>query len=238
MDDDVHVRPTRRTVLRTVAGVAGVAPALGMAGRVQAQERPDFDGWLDGVDGGYLDARGEDDVTVLVGADGNSGPFAFDPAGLWVDPGTTVTWEWTGEGHDHNVNAQSGADFKTDLVSEPGFTFSYTFEESGITTYQCDPHVSLGMKGAVAVGDVATTMPAAGQAGGRTFPGGAAGAAVMAAILGTTSLAVLAALSGEVADGLDSRTAGPSGAYGLAAGALGIGLLFVVIVTVRLLVGS
>lgn len=238
MDEDTY-RPTRRTVLRNTAGTAVTALALGAAGRARAQEeRPDFDGWLDGVDGGYLDARGQSEVTVLVGADGNTGSFAFDPAGLWVDPGTTVTWEWTGDGGGHNVNAQSGADFGTDIIAEAGFTFSYTFEESGITTYQCDPHATLGMKGAVAVGDVATTTVGGTQDGGISLPGGEAGAAVVLSMLGITGLAVLAALSGEFSDLLDGRTEGPSSAYRLAAGAIAVGMLLVVIVTVRLLVGG
>ncbi len=225
-------------MLRTTAGVAGSALTLGIAGRVSAQERPDFDGWLDGVDGGFQDARGQDEVTVLVGASGNSGSFAFDPAGLWIDPGTTVTWEWTGDGGGHNVSAQSGADFTTDVVAEAGFTYSHTFEDTGITTYQCDPHVSLGMKGAVAVGEVATESTGGAEGGGITLPGGDAGSAVVIAMLGTASLAVIAALSGEFADLLDRQTDGPNTAYRLAAGALGIGALFVIVVTVRLLVGG
>lgn len=236
---DASPRPTRRTVLRTAAGVTGAALALGAAGDVRAQEkRPDFGGWLAGVDGGYLDARGESEVRVLVGAEGNTGSFAFAPAGLWIDPGTTVTWEWTGEGGGHNVSARSGADFGTDIVSEAGFTFSYTFEESGVSTYQCDPHESLGMKGAVAVGDVATVS--AGVAEGRdlTLPGGEAGAAVVLSMLGITGLAAVAALSGEVSDMIDRRADGPSSAYRLAAGAIGIGTLLVAIVTFRLLVGG
>lgn len=239
MEDDTPPTPTRRTVLRTTAGVAGSAAALGAVGRASAQEeRPDFGGWLDGVDGGFLDARGQDTVTVLVGAEGNTGSFAFDPAGLWIDPGTTVTWEWTGAGGGHNVSAESGGEFGTDIVSEAGFTFSYTFEESGVTTYQCDPHATLGMKGAVAVGDVATVSTGSGGAGGIELPGGNAGAAVIIAMLGTASLAVLAALSGEFADLLERRTDGPDTAYRLAAGALGIGALFVLVVTVRLLIGA
>lgn len=240
MDDDTLSRPTRRTVIRTSAGVAGAALTIGTAGTARAQEqRPDFGGWLDGVDRGYLDARGESEVTILVGADGNTGSFAFDPAGLWIDPGTTVTWEWTGDGGGHNVNAQSGVSFQSETVAEAGYTFSQTFEESGVTTYQCDPHVSLGMKGAIAVGDVATTSVGSAEGGdGVTLPGGPAGAAVIIAMLGTASLAVVAALSGEFSDSIDRATDGPTSAYLTAAAAFGIGFLVMAVVIGRLLIGG
>ncbi|MFB6179016.1 MAG: plastocyanin/azurin family copper-binding protein, partial [Halorientalis sp.] len=38
-------------------------------------------------------------------------------------------------------------------VADAGVHFDYTFQDAGITTYYCEPHRSLGMKGAVAVGD-------------------------------------------------------------------------------------
>lgn len=159
---------TRRAFLRSAA--VGTAAAAGAAGTASAQAEPDFGGWLEGVDGGFEDHRGESEVTVQVGAEGNGGNYAFAPAGLWVDPGTEVTWEWTGQGQSHNVNNQEGpGDYQSEIVAEEGHTFSYTFEEAGISKYQCDPHVSLGMKGAVAVGD---DVPTAGGGGGEGGGGG------------------------------------------------------------------
>lgn len=164
----------RREFLLAATGTAAGATAV-VSTPASAQERPDFGGWLDGVDGGFEDARGADTVTVEVGADGNDGAFAFSPAGLWIDPGTTVTWEWTGAGGQHNVHSQDedGPEFESELTEEEGFTFEYTFEEGGISTYQCDPHASLGMKGAVAVGDdVPTTGGGGGEGGGGDGHGG------------------------------------------------------------------
>lgn len=161
----------RREFLWAATGTTAAATAVG-ASPARAQERPDFGGWLDGVDGGFEDARGESDVTVEVGADGNDGAFAFSPAGLWIDPGTTVTWEWTGAGGQHNVHAQEGADFESELSDEEGHTFEHTFEDEGIVTYQCDPHASLGMKGAVGVGE---EVPTTGGDGGHGGDGGASG---------------------------------------------------------------
>ncbi len=154
----------------TAATAAATRPAAAQEedGEDGGDEQPDWGGWLDGVDGGYQDARGESEVTVTVGAEGNDGTNAFDPAGLWVDPGTTVRWEWSGNG-DHNVNAQEGpASFQTDIIGDAGvhFEFEFTEAEAGITKYQCDPHVNLGMLGAVAVGeDVPTVSTGGGESG-------------------------------------------------------------------------
>ncbi|WP_459862429.1 plastocyanin/azurin family copper-binding protein, partial [Haloplanus litoreus] len=52
------------------------------------------------------DATGQDEVTITVGAQGNGGAFAFGPPAVQIDPGTTVVWEWNGEGGQHNVVAE------------------------------------------------------------------------------------------------------------------------------------
>lgn len=97
---------------------------------------------------GLVDWRERSEVTVRVGGCENG--FSFVPAAVRIDPGTTVTWEWTGLGGAHNVVAESG-DFETDIYAEEGTTFEYTFEESGTWLYYCAPHRALGMKGAVVV---------------------------------------------------------------------------------------
>jgi halocyanin-like protein len=152
---------SRRWVLRGAGVGAAAAVASGSAAGQESggggTQRPDFGGWLEGVDGGYRDARGQDEVTVLVGASGNGGAYAFAPAGLWVDPGTTVQFRWSGEGGAHNVVNDSGpaALDSGDPVDTSGVAYEYEFTEdnAGITNYICEPHVDLGMKGAVAVGD-------------------------------------------------------------------------------------
>jgi hypothetical protein len=68
-----------------------------------------------------------------------------------VDPGTTVVWEWTGEGGAHDVVSQEGEELESELVDEEGHTYEHTFEEAGETLYICTPHEAQGKKGAVAV---------------------------------------------------------------------------------------
>jgi halocyanin-like protein len=158
---------SRRSFLRTAGGTTAAAVAATAASGTAAAQEIDYGGWFDDVgnyDGTTVDATGQGEVTVSVGAEGNGGAFAFDPPAIQVDPGTTVVFEWTGEGGQHNVVSEEGDDFQSDLVAEAGFTFEHTFEEEGITTYYCEPHLSLGMKGAVAVGDVASS--GGGEGGG------------------------------------------------------------------------
>ena len=110
--------------------------------------------WLSDVEnyeGTVTDRTGQSEVTVQTGAEGNGGNLAFEPAAIRIDTGTTVVWEWTGKGGSHNVAAESGGDFESDLVSDAGHTFEQTFESTGVITYFCSPHRGVGMKGAVIV---------------------------------------------------------------------------------------
>ncbi len=101
----------------------------------------------DGNDGDASDFTGQDTVDVVVGA-GNG--LEFDPKNIVVDVGTTVVWEWTGEGGGHDVVETEGA-FESELVDEAGFTFEHTFEETGVFEYVCTPHQTSGMVGTVEV---------------------------------------------------------------------------------------
>jgi len=108
--------------------------------------------WFSNVDNydSVADETGSDQVTVSVGAQGNGGAFAYDPPAIRISTGTTVVWEWTGQGAQHNVAAEGGA-FESELNAEEGFTFEHTFSSSGTYRYACTPHRTLGMKGAVIV---------------------------------------------------------------------------------------
>jgi len=156
---------------------------------------PDFGGFLDPVgnfDGNVADARGQDTVTVAVGAQGNGGAFAFDPPAVHVDNGATVEFEWTGEGGGHNV-VQDGGDTldSGEPVANAGVNYEHTFDTDGIYNYICEPHESLGMKGSVVVG---TDYPTESGGGGADVPQvpnsaktlGIATTVVMLATLGLT----------------------------------------------------
>jgi len=99
---------------------------------------------------GVIDRRDRDEVTVEVGVAGNGGNLAYSPAAIAVTTGTTVVWEWTGEGGQHNVVEQDGG-FESALTDEAGHTFSNRFRTPQTALYYCVPHRSVGMRGAVVV---------------------------------------------------------------------------------------
>jgi halocyanin-like protein len=150
----------RREFLRTAGGAAGGAAAASAAtGSAAAAESgggggeappPDFDGYLSDVGNfdSVEDKTGQDKVTVKVGVDQGGGPYGFGPAAVHVDKGTTVVWEWTGNGS-HNVIHEGGS-FESELKSSG--TFEHTFDSDGLYKYFCQPHKSLAMKGGVVVG--------------------------------------------------------------------------------------
>ena len=167
----------RRKALRTIAVGAttgALATVAGPAGTAAAQsESTDLSEWFanTGNAGTVTDRTGESEVTVQVGTDGNGAGFGFGPAAVRVDPGTTVTWEWTGKGGQHNVVAEGGS-FESSLQGSG--TFQHTFESAGVTRYACTPHKVMGMKGAVVVGDAEVTLGGSSGAGATATPAGTA----------------------------------------------------------------
>lgn len=154
---------SRRGLLRAGAGAVAGTALVGAGGTVTAQMDA-YGGYLseEGTWGGTTtDGTGLEQVSVDVGAEGNGQNFAYAPAALLVDPGTTVTWEWTGAGGAHNVVHDTDAGVGPDEevfnsgspVDSAEETFEYTFEGEGVYPYVCIPHESLQMKGVVVVGE-------------------------------------------------------------------------------------
>ena len=103
-------------------------------------------------EGTIADYTGQDEVVVDVGA-GDIG-FAFAPPAIRVDAGTTVVWEWTGEGGAHNVVSEDAAATQFDSgepIDEQGNTFEQTFDAAGIQLYYCTPHKANGKIGGIEV---------------------------------------------------------------------------------------
>jgi halocyanin-like protein len=125
-------------------------------GGVSTEVPTAIDEYLNQGDAGLYDGTIEyidqNEVTVYVGA-GDVG-FAFDPAALRIDAGTTVVWEWTGQGGSHNVASVEGSESEFNsgaAVSEEGYTFEGMFQDAGIQLYQCTPHAANGMLGGIDV---------------------------------------------------------------------------------------
>lgn len=77
--------------------------------------------------------------------------FAFAPAAIEVPPMTTVHWDWTGHGGQHNVVALDGTFDSGRTNSTHGLRYYYVLEETGIYRFVSEPHQDTGMKGVVIV---------------------------------------------------------------------------------------
>ncbi len=64
--------------------------------------------------------------------------FAFAPANIIVDAGTTVTWT-NRDGVGHTVTSDGGGELQSPLLGQSE-TFSHTFGEPGQFRYYCKPH--------------------------------------------------------------------------------------------------
>lgn len=89
----------------------------------------------------------------------------FDPVGLWVSPGTTVTWlNGADQANTHTATAYHPANDRHSLrIPEtatpwdsgyllPGKRFSTTLIVEGVYDYYCRPHEMAGMVGRIVVG--------------------------------------------------------------------------------------
>lgn len=162
----MHEQYNRRSVIGTAAALM-TASLAGCSGDGDGDDSGDSDGgtpadrvasYLDdqGANtwGGDLDDHtGEDEVTIDVGAGSNG--LAFSPAGIRIDAGTNVVFEWTGEGGDHNVQPSMESDFDDfgveELHGESGHTLEETFDDTGAAMYHCEPHRAQGMHGGIVI---------------------------------------------------------------------------------------
>jgi plastocyanin len=80
--------------------------------------------------------------------------FAFEPAMVMIDPGTTVTWTNAGD-RPHTVTADDGS-FDSGRL-DPGEQFSFTFDQPGTFAYVCGFHPE--MQGSVMVAEAQNEDP-------------------------------------------------------------------------------
>jgi plastocyanin len=64
--------------------------------------------------------------------------IAFDPKAVTVKVGQKITWT-NDDSTDHNVTADSGADFKSDNIGKDA-TFEFTPDKAGTIKYECTIH--------------------------------------------------------------------------------------------------
>lgn len=147
----------RRAYLATVGtlSITGIAGCIG--GGEGSPNEPEPGDHFQGVPNydGFVDATDYETVKVLVGAGENG--LRFEPPAITIAKRSTVVWEWTGKGGEHNVEAVEGHDWAnpSGTIGEPGHTWSKQFKSTGTHLYRCWPHRSV-MKGAIFVDPSAT----------------------------------------------------------------------------------
>ena len=67
--------------------------------------------------------------------------FAFAPANIVIDAGTTVTWT-NYDGVGHTVTSDDGDELESGLFSQTQ-TFRHTFDTPGEYYYHCEPHSNM-----------------------------------------------------------------------------------------------
>ena len=156
----------RRTVLKAGFAAASAAAVGATPAAAAGSAEASLEDWLGNVSNfdGIVDERGQSEVTVTVGAEGNDSAYAFGPAVVRVDPETTVVWEWNGKGGSHNVVAKDGR-YESEMQGTEGDRFERTFDTDGISKYYCGPHRTMGMKGAVVAGSPTAAESAEGAGG-------------------------------------------------------------------------
>jgi pseudoazurin len=84
---------------------------------------------------------------------GAEGAMVFEPAGLKIAPGDTVTFIPTDKGHNaetiKGMLPEGAAEFKGKMNEE----IKVTFDVPGLYGIKCAPHIGMGMVAAILVGD-------------------------------------------------------------------------------------
>lgn len=139
-----------------IAGCSGSGGDGGAVGTVTApDEVAEYLSETSNFAGNMEDETDADRTLVAVGAEGNDGHFAFEPPAVQVTTETTIEWDWTGSGNEHNIVERSDYFSSGSPVSGPDKSFEISIQESGTYLYYCRPHESVGMRGAIVVVDAA-----------------------------------------------------------------------------------
>jgi hypothetical protein len=100
-----------------------------------------------------------------------------------------VTFTWTSNTHNILLEEQpSGANWEGHSpIEDTGFSYEHTFETLGVYTYYCEPHLSLGMKGAIVVG----AAPGGGEGEGEASASAVRLLQITQGVLGVMFLAIV-----------------------------------------------
>ncbi|MBX0297909.1 halocyanin [Halomicroarcula sp. F27] len=150
----------RRRILKT-AGVLATGGVTSLAGCSSSGNGNDDGGGPTTTETQETGISGGSNTVMMV-TEGSE--YYFDPIGLFVESGETVTFEIQSGSHSATAYKKGtssasvtripeGAEtFNSKTLSERGATYEHTFESSGTYDYFCIPHKALGMVGRIVVG--------------------------------------------------------------------------------------
>lgn len=162
----------RRRYLGAIGATVSIASIAGFGTRTGAAQ-PDTTGGQTGTGGsptgtttaGDGGATGTGQVQNRIAMLTSGSDYLFDPVGLSVAPGETVTWVNESGAHSSTAyttdNPQSGVrripegaeGWNSETLTQQGAEFTHTFEVEGTYDYYCIPHKALGMVGRIVVGE-------------------------------------------------------------------------------------
>jgi halocyanin-like protein len=140
----------RRFLAVAATGTALAAGCVGDTGSGGIDESL-FDDYLGDIPEyeGPVDRRNEDEVTIQVGAMEGADYLRFDPMGVVVTSGTTILWEWTGNGGEHYVVSRRDTTNRSERTAEEGYTWEVNYNRTGTTRYVCATHEDQQMLAAI-----------------------------------------------------------------------------------------
>ncbi len=83
--------------------------------------------------------------------------MVFEPAGLKIAPGDTVTFIPTDKGHNAEIIKGMIPDGAAEFKGKMNEEIKVTFDVPGLYGVKCAPHVGMGMVAAILVGDAPAT---------------------------------------------------------------------------------
>jgi plastocyanin len=98
----------------------------------------------------FQDEGEEHTVTV----DGFGSNIRFVPETLTINEGDSVRFLWSGQLLPHNAVEVNELFNSGDAMSNVDYTYNFTYNQSGVYEFYCEPHRDLGMLGEITVLDV------------------------------------------------------------------------------------
>ena len=100
---------------------------------------------------GLLQDEGEEHTVTV---DGFGSNIRFVPETLTINEGESVRFLWSGQLLPHNAIEVNEVFNSGDAMRNVDYTYNFTYNQSGVYEFYCEPHRDLGMLGEITVLDV------------------------------------------------------------------------------------